>query len=49
MPKNQSFAHLTDDDIRVIQDAINLKPRKSRNWKSPYGLLQQHLNVALQT
>lgn len=49
MPKNKSFAHLTDDDIRVIQDTINLKPRKSRNWKSPYELLQQHLNVALQT
>ncbi|MCX8124423.1 MAG: IS30 family transposase [Spirochaetes bacterium] len=32
MPKNKRFAHLTDDDVRAIQDAINVKPRKSRNF-----------------
>lgn len=49
LPKNKSFAHVTDDDIAILCAMLNNRPRKSRNWKTPYELFYQQLNVAFQT
>ncbi|MGB4270300.1 MAG: hypothetical protein WBK20_14120 [Spirochaetota bacterium] len=47
--QNKSFAHVTDDEVAALCAMLNNKPRKSRNWKTPYELFHQHLNVAFQT
>ena len=48
LPKNISFAGLTDDEYQDILTAINNRPRKSRNWYSSTSLLEDSL-VAFKT
>ncbi|MBN2259957.1 MAG: IS30 family transposase [Clostridiales bacterium] len=43
LPKNKSFAGLTDDDYQDILEEINNRPRKSRNWRTPMSLLEDAL------
>lgn len=43
LPKKKSFAYLTDDLFNNILYAINNRPRKSLEWKSPYELLLNDL------
>lgn len=43
LPKKKSFAGLTDDTFQDILNSINLRPRKSRNWRSPRSLLEEHV------
>lgn len=38
LPKDKSFAHVSDDDIASICALLNNRPRKSRNWKTPSEL-----------
>ena len=48
LPKKKSFAGLTDDEYQDILFAINKRPRKSRNWRSPTSLLEEAL-IAIET
>lgn len=48
LPKKKSFAGLTDDEYQDILFAINNRPRKSRNWRSPMSLLEDAL-IAFET
>ena len=48
LPKKKSFAGLTDDEYQDILSAINQRPRKSRNWRSPASLLSEAL-IAFET
>lgn len=48
LPKNISFAGLTDDEYQDILTSINNRPRKSRNWYSSTSLLEDSL-VAFKT
>lgn len=43
LPKKKSFAGLTDEVFWDILFAINKRPRKSRNWRSPMSLLDEYL------
>jgi IS30 family transposase len=43
LPKNKSFAGLTDEEYQDILAAINNRPRKSRNWRTPMSLLEEAL------
>ncbi len=45
----KNFAHISDEEIEEIEKTINSKPRKSLQWKTPYEVLQEYLNVAFQT
>ncbi|MGB4268228.1 MAG: IS30 family transposase [Spirochaetota bacterium] len=49
LPKSKSFAHIRDEEVEEIEEAINSKPRKSLKWKTPYEVLHDYLNFALQT
>jgi len=49
VPKGKSFAHKCDEEVDEIEKSINSKPRKSLKWKTPYEVLQDYLNFALQT
>ena len=42
LPKKKSFAGLTDEVYQDILFAINMRPRKSRNWRSPMSLLEEY-------
>ena len=35
IPKGTSFENITQDYIQMIEDALNNRPRKSLNWKTP--------------
>ena len=48
LPKKKSFAGLTDEEYQGILFAINKRPRKSRNWRSPMSLLEEAL-IAIET
>ncbi len=39
IPKGSSFEHLTQKDIRHIENRLNHRPRKSLGWKTPYEVL----------
>ena len=42
IPKGTSFENITAEYIKMIEDKLNNRPRKSLNWKTPnevfYGL-----------
>ena len=35
MVEGTSFEHITQEYIQMIEDALNNRPRKSLNWKTP--------------
>ena len=35
IPKGTSFENITKDYIQMVEDALNNRPRKSLNWKTP--------------
>ena len=47
LPKNTDLAKLTDEDIYIIQEKINNRPRKKLNYKTPNEIFQEQLSVAL--
>ena len=50
VPKKRSMATVTDDEIKMIQDRINNRPRKRLGFKTPYQVFYESFNrVALRT
>jgi len=41
-PKNYSFTNITNDDVIKVQNRLNMRPRKSLNFKTP---LEEFLNI----
>ena len=41
-PKNYSFDNITKDDVIFVQNRLNMRPRKSLNYKTP---LEEFLNI----
>lgn len=41
-PKNYSFDHITKNDVIFVQNRLNMRPRKSLNFKTP---LEEFLNI----
>jgi len=41
-PKNYSFINITNDDVLKVQNRLNMRPRKSLNFKTP---LEEFLNI----
>ena len=41
LPKGTSFAHLTDEEVKRLQDNINAIPRISLNGETPYNLTKK--------
>ena len=44
-PKGFDFRTVTDEDIQIIEDLINNRPRKCLGWKTPIEILEE--SVAL--
>ena len=41
-PKNYSFDNITNDDVMFVQNRLNMRPRKSLNYKTP---LEEFLKI----
>jgi IS30 family transposase len=46
IPKSSSFEHLTQKDIRHIENRLNHRPRKSLGWRTPYEVFHESLKVS---
>lgn len=46
-PKGTDFATISDDMIRAVEDALNNRPRKRHDWKTPLEVFTQLQGVAL--
>ena len=44
-PKGTDLSRWTCDDILAVQDAINSRPRKVLDWKTPAEVLDQRLRL----
>ena len=42
-PKGTDLSRWTPHDILAVQAAINSRPRKTLNWKTPAEVLDEHL------
>lgn len=40
-PKGTSFADISDDDLQLIADTINNRPRKRLNYLTPLNVLKK--------
>ena len=50
VPKKRSMANITDEEIKMIQDRINHRPRKRLGYKTPHQVFFDSFNrVALRT
>ena len=50
LPKSRSFDTITSEEIAMIMQRLNHRPRKRLNWKTPHEVFMQSFNrVALQT
>lgn len=43
-PKNISFDNITPDDVMFVQNRLNMRPRKSLNYKTP---MEEFLNISV--
>ncbi len=41
IPKGSSFEKLTKKDIKIIENKLNHRPRKSLNWRTPYEVFHE--------
>lgn len=41
LPKKTDFTHVTDEQVKQIQNLLNSRPRKVLNYKMPYEVLNQ--------
>ncbi len=48
LPKGTDFAKTSDQEIKLIEQALNNRPRKRLAYKTPHEVFNQHLSVALQ-
>lgn len=46
IPKGSSFEHLTQKEIRRIENRLNHRPRKSLGWRTPYEVFHENLKVS---
>lgn len=49
LPKSQRFNHLTDEQIQVIEDNLNHRPRKVLGFRTPLEVKSSFGCVALQS
>jgi IS30 family transposase len=50
IPKKRPLSTVTSEELKMIQDRINHRPRKRLGFKTPYQVFHQSLNrVALRT
>jgi IS30 family transposase len=48
LPKSRPFNTVTDEELAMIMDRLNHRPRKRLNWKTPHQVFMQSFNrVAL--
>jgi len=48
LPKSRSFDTVTDEELAMIMDRLNHRPRKRLNWKTPHQVFMQSFSrVAL--
>ena len=47
--KNRSFSTITDEEINLVMDKLNNRPRKSLGFKTPNQVFYNHNRVALTT
>ena len=48
LPKSRPFHTVTDEELAMIMDRLNHRPRKRLNWKTPHQVFMQSFNrVAL--
>ena len=40
-PKGTSFADISDDDLQLVVDMINNRPRKRLNYLTPFEVLKK--------
>lgn len=45
-PKGTRFTEVTDDEVRLMQDQINGRPRETLQWRTPAEALAQELGTA---
>ena len=41
LPKSRSFDTVTDEELAMIMDRLNHRPRKRLNWKTPHQVFMQ--------
>jgi len=46
IPKGSSFEHLTQKDIKHIENRLNHRPRKSLGWRTPYEVFYENLKAS---
>ena len=44
VPKGRYFSTLTDDEVQMIQDKLNNRPRKRHKFKTPYQIFYTSIN-----
>jgi IS30 family transposase len=47
-PKGTDLARWSDDDLSAVANALNTRPRKTLNWKTPAEALEEHLRLLQQ-
>jgi IS30 family transposase len=45
-PKGTDFRTISEEDIKTVEHALNTRPRKRHNWKTPLEVFNQ--SVALE-
>jgi IS30 family transposase len=48
-PKGTNFKNVTQRQLDIVVEAINNRPRKVLNYRTPNEVFQEHLNYAFQT
>ncbi|WP_457593027.1 IS30 family transposase, partial [Hydrogenimonas sp.] len=46
IPKGSSFEHLTAKEIKLIENRLNHRPRKSLGWRTPYDVFHKNLKTS---
>ena len=47
--KNRNFSTITDEEVNLVMDKLNNRPRKSLGFKTPNQIFFNHNRVALTT
>lgn len=48
-PKQMAFASITDEQVQVVEDKLNSRPRKTLGWRTPQELFFKEQKIALTT
>jgi len=44
LPKSRPFQTVTEEELAMIMDRLNHRPRKRLNWKTPHQVFMQSFN-----